>query len=103
MNSLMCLVRFPQLPGSKTMVRSIRLGCTYICSDVENEMPLFNRIVSVIVGNDRADLLTCKVSTMFFDGHLNAFSIQEESDFFTLICVDELMYYRPYDRQFKRH
>lgn len=72
----------------------------YICSGVENEMPLFNKIISIIVGNDKAYLLTSKVSTMYFDDHLNAFSIQEESDFFTLICVDDLMYYRPYDRQF---
>ncbi len=36
----------------------------YVCSGVENEMPLFNRIVSVIVRDDNAYLLTCKVSTM---------------------------------------
>lgn len=71
----------------------------YVCSGVENEMPLFNRIVSVIVKEDNAYLLTCKVSTTYFDDHLNAFSIEEKSDVFTLICVDDLPYYRPYDFQ----
>ena len=36
----------------------------YVCSGVENEMLLFNRIVSVIVRDDSAYLLTCTVSTM---------------------------------------
>ena len=72
----------------------------YVCSVVENEMPLFNRIVSVIVKDDSAYLLTCAVSTMYFDDHLNAFSIEEKNNVFVLLCVDDLTYYRPYDRQF---
>lgn len=72
----------------------------YVCSGVENEMPLFKRIDSIIVRDDNAYLLTCKVSTMYFDDHLNAFSIEEKTDVFTLICVDDLVYYRPHDRQF---
>ncbi|KAK0153147.1 hypothetical protein N1851_005164 [Merluccius polli] len=40
----------------------------YVCSDVETEIPLFNRIVSVIVKDDSAYILTCKVS-MYFDDH----------------------------------
>ena len=56
----------------------------YVCSGVENEMPLFNRIVSVIVRDDSAYLLTCTVSTMYFDDHLNAFSIEEKNNVITL-------------------
>lgn len=72
----------------------------YACSGVENDMPLFNRIDSIIVRGDNAYLLTCKVSTLHFDDHFNAFSIEEKPDVFTLICVDDLVYYRPHDRQF---
>lgn len=72
----------------------------YVCSSVENERPLFNRIVSVIVRDDSAYLLTCKLSTLYFADHLNEFSIEERTDTFTLICVYGLVYYRPYDRQF---
>lgn len=73
----------------------------YACSGVENGMPLLNRITSIIIRNDNAYLLTCKVSIMYFEEHLNAYSIEEEeTDVFTLICVDALVYHRPYDRQF---
>lgn len=64
---------------------------------ITNEMPLFNNIGGIIVRNENAYLITCKVSTMYFDDHLNAFSIEEEKDVFTLICVDYLVYYRSYD------
>lgn len=48
----------------------------YVVTGVENEMPLFNRIDSIIV-KDRK-LLICKVSNIFFD-HLNAFGIEEKN------------------------
>lgn len=57
-------------------------------------------IVKIIVRDDNGYLLTHKVLTKYFDDHLNAFSIEEKMDLFTLICVDNLVYYRPYDRQF---
>lgn len=72
----------------------------YVCTGVNNEMPLFNRIVSIIVWDESAYLLTCKVSTLYFDDHLNAFIIEENCNGYTLVCVDDLVYYRPYDRQF---
>ena len=72
----------------------------YVCSGVENEMPLFNRIDSVIVRDDNAFLVTCEVSTMYFDDHFNAFNIEEKANVYKLISGDELVYYRPHDRQF---
>ncbi|XP_026018914.1 uncharacterized protein LOC113019411 [Astatotilapia calliptera] len=72
----------------------------YVCSGVENEMPLFSKIVSIIVSDFNTYLLTCKVSTVYFNDHLNAFVIEDGLDVFALISVDDLVYYRPYDRQF---
>lgn len=72
----------------------------YVCSGVENEIPVLSKIVSIIVRDDNSYLLTCKVSTVYFDDHLNAFCIEENLNVFTLVCVDDLVYYRPYDRQY---
>lgn len=72
----------------------------YVVTGVENEMPLFNRIDSIIVKDNNAYLLICKVSNNFFDDHLNAFGIEEKNEVFTVICVNDLVYYRPCDRQF---
>ena len=87
MKLLMCC-QFPPLPGM------------YVVTGVENEMPLFNRIDSIIVKDNSAYLLICKVSNNFFDDHLNAFGIGEKNEVFTVICVNDLVYYRPCDRQF---
>lgn len=72
----------------------------YVITGVENEMPLFNRIDSIIVKDRNAYLLICKVSDVFFDEHLNAFGIEEKNEVFSVISVNELVYYRPCDRQF---
>lgn len=72
----------------------------FVCTSIENEMPVFKKIVNVIIRDDEALLLTTKVNTMYFDSHLNAFSIEEEDDEFSVICVTDLTYYRPHERQF---
>ena len=71
----------------------------FVCTSVENEMPIFYNI-NIIIKDDEPFLLTTKVMTMYFDDHLNAFSIEEVDDVFTVIFVNDLLYYRPYDRQF---
>ena len=63
-------------------------------------MPTFNKINNIIIKDDEVFLLATKVITMHFDDHLNAFSIEEVDDVFRLVSVDDLLYYRPYDRQF---
>lgn len=75
----------------------------YVCSGVENEMPLFKRIDCIIVCDDKAYLLTCEVSTMYFDEHLSAFCVEERTDVFQVISVYDLVYNRPHDRQFSYH
>ncbi len=72
----------------------------YVCSAVENEMPVFNKIVSIIVKDGQTFLLASNVITVCFDEHVHAFCIEEVGNIFTLISVDELIYYRPYDMQF---
>ncbi|XP_035987597.1 uncharacterized protein LOC118560568 [Fundulus heteroclitus] len=76
-----------------------RIGM-FVCTSTENEMPVFQKIVNIIVNNDEAFLLTTKVTTEFFDEHLSAFKIDIVEDVFAVICVSDLIYYQPYDRQF---
>lgn len=90
---------FPRLPGFKYYGTEYQVGM-HVCSGVETDMPLFNRIDHITVRNDNAILLTCNVSTMYFDDHLNAFSIEQNTNVFKLICMDDLLYYRPYDAIF---
>lgn len=72
----------------------------YVCSGIVNEMPLFKRIDCIIVRDRNAYLSACEVYTMYFDDHFNALSIKEKTRVFTLICVYDLVHYRPHDRQF---
>lgn len=72
----------------------------YVCSSVENEMPLFEKIDFIIVSDDKAYLLTCEVSTLYFDEHMSALCVEERTGVFQVISVDDLVYNRPHDRQF---
>lgn len=40
-------------------------------------MPLFKKILCIIVSDDKADPLTSEVSTLYFDEHLNAVRVGE--------------------------
>ena len=53
-------------------------------------MPIFKRI-RIIIEDDEAFFLT--TITMFFNDHMNANSIDEMNDVFTLICVADLIYF----------
>lgn len=44
--------------------------------------------------------LLCRVDTLYFDDHFNAYCINERADSFSVVPVKELIYYRPYDKQF---
>ncbi len=72
----------------------------YVCSAVENEMPVFINIISIILKDRQVFILASNAITVFFDEHVHAFCIEEVGNIFTLVCVDDLIYYRPYDRQF---
>lgn len=72
----------------------------FVCSTVENEMPVFNKIVNIVLKDEKAFLLTSRVTTTCFNEHVHAFCIEGIDDMFTVICVSDLIYYRPFDRQF---
>lgn len=72
----------------------------YVCSGIEKQIPLFRKIDCIVVTNDNAYQLTSEVSTVYFDEHLSAFCVEERTGVFQVISVDDLVYYRPHDRQF---
>ncbi len=43
----------------------------YVCSAVENEMHVFNKIISIIVKDGQAFLLASNVITVCFDEHVH--------------------------------
>lgn len=64
------------------------------------EIPVFGRINNIIMNEDQAFILTCGVDTLYVDNHFNAYCVEERTDSFSVISIGELIYYRPYDKQF---
>ncbi|KAK0138637.1 hypothetical protein N1851_024825 [Merluccius polli] len=72
----------------------------FVCTGTNMEDPIFRKITNIIVHNEQAFILTCRVDTLYFDDHFNAYCINERADSFSVFPVMELIYYRPYDKQF---
>jgi len=72
----------------------------FVCTATDMEIPVFRKITNIIINEDRAFILTCRVDTLYFHDHFNAYCIEERADSFSVISIDELIYYRPYDKQF---
>lgn len=72
----------------------------FVYKSTENEIPIFQKTVNIIVKDDEAFLLTAKVVTEYSDEHLNGFRIEVVDDVFAVIYVSDLICYQPYDQQF---
>ena len=72
----------------------------FVCTGTNMEDPVFRKITNILVHNEQAFILTCRVDTLYFDDHFNAYCISESADSFSVFPVKELIYYRPYDKQF---
>lgn len=72
----------------------------YVCSSVEYETPVFKKIVNIIVKDEKVFLLTSSVQTVQMDEHLHAFIIQDEIVHFSVFALQDLFYYRPFDKQY---
>ncbi|XP_035805853.1 uncharacterized protein LOC111571121 isoform X1 [Amphiprion ocellaris] len=72
----------------------------FICTGTKMEIPIFRKITNIIVHDGQAFLLTCRVDTLYFDDHFNAYCVDERADSFSVFPVKELIYHRPYDKQF---
>lgn len=72
----------------------------FVCIRTNMEFPVFGMINNIIINDDQAFILTCGVDTLYFDDHFNAYCVEERTDSFCILSIEELIYYRPYDKQF---
>lgn len=71
----------------------------FFCIRTNMDILVFRRINNIII-NDQAFILTRGVDTLYFDEHFNAYCVEERTDSFYVISIEELIYYRPFDKQF---
>ncbi|KAL2078827.1 hypothetical protein ACEWY4_006697 [Coilia grayii] len=71
-----------------------------ICSEVVDEMPVFQQIKVIVVKDDSIFLIVTMLQTICFDEHLHAFKIGiPRRELHTVINTGDLTYYRPFDLQ----
>lgn len=71
----------------------------YVCCELQSDMPLFKKILNVILKDGCAYLVLCEVVTWGFE-HFSAFCIEESPCAFDILGVANLFHYKPYDKQF---
>ena len=72
----------------------------FVLIRTDTEIPVFGKINNIIINEDQAMFLTCKVDTLYFDYHFNAYCDEERTDSVSVISLKDLIYYIPYDKQF---
>lgn len=71
-----------------------------ICSEVVDEMPVFQQIKVIVVKDDGIFLIATMLQTISFDEHLHVFKIGiPKRELHTVINTGDLTYYRPFDLQ----
>lgn len=82
----------------QTTVYNIEVGL-FVCTEMFNELPLFKRIKHIIMYGNQAFVLGTAVKTLFFDEHFHAFCVDEQSQEDSVIDIDNLTYFKPFDIQ----
>lgn len=72
----------------------------FVCVRTNMEIPVFGRINNIIINEEQAFIFICEADILYFDDHLNAFCVEERTDSFSVIAIDELTYYRAFDKKF---
>lgn len=68
-----------------------------VCTDVVNEMPVFSKIVTILLRND-IYFVVSDIETVFVE-HLHAFRVLDQEQHLSVIKPDELRYFKPFDLQ----
>lgn len=76
-----------------------RIGL-FVCCGLQSDMPVFKKIINVVLKDGSAYLVLCEVVTLGFHEHFSAFCIEESPCPFHIVSIAELFYYKPYDKQF---
>lgn len=70
----------------------------FVCTGTEIEIPIFQKVTKIIIHDEQSFILTSRVDTPYFDYHFNAFCFNERADSFSVLRIEELIYYRQYDK-----
>lgn len=47
----------------------------FVCTGTNVEVPIFRKITNIIIDDEQAFILTCRVDTPYFDDHFSAYCI----------------------------
>lgn len=72
----------------------------FVCVGMFHELPVFKKIFTIVLHEECAFFIAFDVDTLYFDEHLNAYCIEERSDNFSVVCIDQLTYFKPFDKTF---
>ena len=72
----------------------------FICTGTSHDLPVFKKICNIIIHDQRAFIIGCTVDTLYFDEHFHAYCIEEQNNDNSLICIDQLTYFKPFDKQY---
>lgn len=70
----------------------------FVCMGTHLEIPVFKKICHIVINDDKVLFLTCGVDTLYFDEHFNAYCVREGTESFSVISMDELVYYKPLEK-----
>ena len=72
-----------------------------VCVDVEEEMPLFGKIVSIILQKEDIHFVLIELNSVYID-HLHAFQVRE-IDYMYIVNQDDLQHHKPFDLQWSSY
>ena len=61
----------------------------FVLIRTDKETPVFGKINNIILNEDQAFILICKVDTLYFDEHYNSYCIEETIDSCSVISIDD--------------
>lgn len=72
----------------------------FVCTGTHNDLPVFKKICNIFIHEGSALLLCCRVDTLYFDEHLYAYCIEEMKDDLSVVHMEQLTYFKPFDGQY---
>ena len=78
------------------MEQNIRLVCLFVLEQIQNFT--FSERLPTLYMMSQAFILTCRVDTLYFDDHFNAYCV-ERADSYSAFPIKELVYYRQFSTE----
>lgn len=72
----------------------------FICTGTHNDMPVFKKFCNIIIHEQYAFTIGSSVNRIYFSEHFHAYCIKEQNNEYDVICIDQLTYFKPFDKQY---